>query len=54
VLTLALAVTVATALRVVGALLIAAMLIVPAAAARVYARSPEGMAVLRWVSGGWR
>ena len=44
-LTLALAVTVAVALKVVGALLIAALLIVPAAAARVYARSPEAMAV---------
>ncbi|MGY6634435.1 MAG: metal ABC transporter permease [Alkalilacustris sp.] len=45
VLTLALAVVVAVALKVVGALLIAAMLIVPAAAARNFARSPEGMAV---------
>jgi zinc transport system permease protein len=52
VLTLALALTVAAALRVVGALLIAALLIVPAAAARVYARSPEGMAVLS-VGFGW-
>jgi zinc transport system permease protein len=46
VLTLALAVVVAVALKVVGALLIAAMLIVPAAAARSLARSPEAMAVL--------
>lgn len=52
VLTLALALTVAAALRVVGALLIAALLIVPAAAARVYARSPEGMAALA-VGLGW-
>jgi len=52
VLTLALALTVAASLRVVGALLIAAMLIVPAAAARVYARSPEGMAMLA-VLFGW-
>ncbi len=44
ILTLALAVVVAVALKVVGALLIAAMLIVPAAAARGLARSPEGMA----------
>lgn len=44
VLTLALAVVVAVALKVVGALLIAAMLIVPAAAARAIARTPEGMA----------
>ncbi|GGD45342.1 metal ABC transporter permease [Sinisalibacter lacisalsi] len=45
VLTLALAVVVAVALKVVGALLIAAMLIIPAAAARGLARTPEGMAV---------
>jgi zinc transport system permease protein len=44
VLTLALAVVVAVALKVVGALLIAAMLIIPAAAARSLARSPEAMA----------
>lgn len=46
VLTLALAVVVAVALKVVGALLIAAMLIIPAAAARALARTPEGMAAL--------
>ncbi len=46
VLTLALAVVVAVALKVVGALLIAAMLIIPAAAARNFARGPEAMAVL--------
>ena len=46
VLVLALALVVAAALKVVGALLIAAMLLVPAAAARVYARTPEGMALL--------
>ena len=45
VLTLALAVVVAVALKIVGALLIAAMLIIPAAAARGLARSPEGMAL---------
>jgi zinc transport system permease protein len=45
VLTLALAVVVAVALKVVGALLIAAMLIVPAAAARGVSRTPEGMAL---------
>ncbi|MCB1337237.1 MAG: metal ABC transporter permease [Maritimibacter sp.] len=45
VLTLALAVVVAVALKVVGALLIAAMLIIPAAAARGLARSPEAMAL---------
>ena len=46
VLTVALAVVVAVALKVVGALLIAAMLIIPAAAARALARTPEAMAVL--------
>ncbi len=44
VLTLALAVVVAVALKVVGALLIGAMLIIPAAAARGFTRSPETMA----------
>lgn len=46
VLTVALAVVVAVALKVVGALLIAAMLIIPAAAARALARTPEAMAGL--------
>jgi zinc transport system permease protein len=46
VLSLALALLVAVALKVVGALLITAMLIVPAAAARAFARTPEAMAVL--------
>lgn len=46
VLTLALAVVVAVAIKLVGALLIAAMLIIPAAAARGMARTPEGMAVM--------
>ena len=46
ILTLALAVVVAVAIKVVGALLIAAMLIIPAAAARGVARTPEAMAVL--------
>ncbi len=45
ILTLALAVVVAVAIKVVGALLIAAMLIIPAAAARSTARSPEAMAL---------
>ena len=45
-LTLALAVVVAVAIKVVGALLIAAMLIIPAAAARNFARGPETMAVI--------
>ena len=51
VLTLALAVVVALALKIVGALLIAAMLIIPAAAARGLARSPEAMALLAVVIG---
>ncbi|HBZ43936.1 MAG TPA: hypothetical protein DEO85_07760 [Maritimibacter sp.] len=45
ILTLALAVVVAVALKVVGALLIAAMLIIPASAARGLSRSPEAMAI---------
>ncbi|MEC7762612.1 MAG: metal ABC transporter permease [Pseudomonadota bacterium] len=49
VLTLSLAVVVAVALKVVGTLLIAAMLIIPAAAARGLSRTPEAMAV--WASG---
>ncbi|SOH93793.1 zinc transport system permease protein [Monaibacterium marinum] len=46
VLTLALAVTVAVAIKVVGVLLIAALLIIPAAAARPLSRTPEGMALV--------
>ncbi len=46
VLTLLVAMLVALAIRVTGALLVTALLIVPAAAARPLARSPEGMAVL--------
>jgi zinc transport system permease protein len=45
VLTLLLALTVAVAIKVVGALLITALLIIPAAAARSFARTPEAMAV---------
>ena len=51
ILTLALALVVAVALKVVGALLIAAMLIIPAAAARALARTPESMALLATVIG---
>ena len=43
ILSLALAVVVAIAIRIVGALLISAMLIVPAAAARGFSRTPEQM-----------
>ncbi|OSP54041.1 iron chelate uptake ABC transporter family permease subunit [Pseudoruegeria sp. SK021] len=46
VLTVALAVVVAVAIKVVGVLLIAALLIVPAAAARPLSRTPEIMALL--------
>jgi zinc transport system permease protein len=46
VLTLALAIVVAVAIKVVGALLIAALLIIPAAAARGLSRTPETMAAL--------
>ncbi|ETA50975.2 metal ABC transporter permease [Ponticoccus alexandrii] len=46
VLTLALAIVVAVAIKVVGALLITAMLIIPAAAARPFSRTPEAMAVI--------
>ncbi|WP_040610725.1 metal ABC transporter permease [Oceaniovalibus guishaninsula] len=46
ILTLVLAVVVAVAIKVVGALLITALLIVPAAAARPFARTPEAMAGL--------
>ena len=45
-LTLALALVVTVALQVVGALLITALLIVPAAAARVFAGTPERMALV--------
>lgn len=46
VLTLLLAAVVAVAIKVVGALLITAMLIIPAAAARNFAKTPEQMALL--------
>lgn len=45
ILTIALAVVVAVAIKVVGVLLIAALLIIPAAAARPLAQTPERMAV---------
>ncbi|WP_147114574.1 metal ABC transporter permease [Tateyamaria sp. syn59] len=46
ILTMCLAITVAVAIKVVGVLLIAALLIIPAAAARGTARTPEAMAVI--------
>lgn len=51
VLTLALAVLVAVAIKVVGALLITAMLIIPAAAARPFSRTPETMAAVAAIIG---
>ncbi len=51
ILTAALAITVAVSLKIVGALLIAAMLIIPAAAARALARTPETMAALATIIG---
>lgn len=51
ILTLALAITVAVAIKVVGVLLIAAMLIIPAAAARNLSRTPEAMALIAAVIG---
>ncbi len=52
VLTLSLAVVVAVALKVVGALLISALLIIPAAAANNISRTPEAMAVVAALIGG--
>ena len=50
-LTLALAIVVAVAIKVVGALLISALLIIPPAAARALARTPERMAVAAAAAG---
>lgn len=46
VLTLALAIVVAMAIKIVGALLISAMLLIPPSAARNFAQTPMGMALL--------
>ncbi len=51
VLILSLAIVVAVAIKVVGVLLIASMLIIPAAAARPFSRTPEMMAVIAAVVG---
>src|SRR5690606_39125130 len=51
ILTLALALVVAVALQLVGALLIAALLLLPAATARALARTPEAMAAWAVVVG---
>jgi len=53
VLTIALALVVAVAIKVVGVLLIAALLIIPAAAARPFAQTPERMAFLAAAIGGF-
>ena len=49
---LSLAVTIALAMKVVGILLIVSLLIIPAAAARCFARTPEQMALLAAAIGG--
>lgn len=51
-LTLALAIVVAVAIKVVGVLLIAALLVIPAAAARPLTRTPEAMALVAVLLGG--
>jgi zinc transport system permease protein len=51
ILSLALAMVVAVAIKVVGVLLIAAMLLIPAAAARPFSRTPERMALIAVVIG---
>lgn len=51
VLTLSLAIVVAVAIKVVGVLLIAALLVIPAAAARPLSSTPEGMALAAAVIG---
>ena len=51
ILTLSLGVTVAVAIKVVGALLIVAMLVIPAAASRNLARTPETMVMIAGIIG---
>lgn len=51
VLTISLAIVVAVAIKVVGILLIASLLIIPAATARPFSRNPETMAILACVFG---
>ncbi|WP_298261000.1 metal ABC transporter permease [uncultured Litoreibacter sp.] len=52
ILTIALAIVVAVAIKVIGVLLIAALLIIPAAAARPLSQTPEKMAVIAAAIGG--
>jgi zinc transport system permease protein len=49
--TLVMALTVAVAIKVVGALLISAMLLIPAATARSVSRTPEAMAIWATIFG---
>lgn len=49
--TLLLAIVIAVSMKIVGALLIISLLIIPAATARPFARSPEGMAILAGLIG---
>ncbi len=51
ILMMSLAILVAVAIKIVGALLITAILIIPAAAARVFSKTPEQMAVIAVVLG---
>jgi zinc transport system permease protein len=53
ILTIALAIVVAVAIKVVGVLLIGAMLIIPAASARSFSNTPETMAILAAVIGAF-
>ena len=52
ILTVALAIVVAVSIKVVGALLIVAFLIIPAATARSFANTPEQMMILATIFGG--
>jgi len=53
ILTLALAVVVAVAIKITGILLITAMLIIPAATARPFSNTPEKMAIIATLIGGF-
>ena len=53
ILTIALAIVVAVAIKVVGVLLIAAMLLIPAATARSFSNTPESMAIIAAVIGAF-
>lgn len=48
-----LAIVVALAMKVVGIVLVTSMLVIPAAAARAYARTPEMMALFAGIIGAW-